>query len=162
MYTVYWIHKRLDYDFNKEGYVGITNNLNRRFREHKNYGNSFVLTSAIKKYGWDNLNKTILVEDIDLELAQLVEEMLRPHQKIGWNLAAGGGDPARGLLKGQDNSLYRGDVYATCIDTGNVTVLKGKADMIANGFLPRHIYSCLNGKRKTHNNHTYKRIEAKK
>lgn len=160
MYTVYWIHKRLDYDFNTQGYIGITKNLHRRFLQHKNYGKSYILTNAINKYGWDNLSKTILVSDIDLELAQLIEEMLRPTKEIGWNIATGGGEPARGLLKGKANPLYRGDVYATCIETGVVTILKGKLDMIEKGFLPKHIYSCLKGKRKSHKGHTYERVEV--
>jgi predicted GIY-YIG superfamily endonuclease len=160
MYTVYWIKKFDHIDFNSQGYIGITKHFKRRLREHSK-GSNLHLKRAISKYGWNNLVTVVIAENIDQELALLIEEMLRPNNQIGWNITKGGGLPPRNPSFGCNNSCSKGLVYATSIKTGELIILNGKRDMINKGFLPKHVYACLTGKRKTHNSHTYTRSEKK-
>jgi hypothetical protein len=80
-YVVYWIHNPEDTDINSQGYVGISNNVNRRMKEHS------------KKMGF--LEGKIL--DVFLcgekEFCKQIEKELRPKKNIGLNIAAGGGIP---------------------------------------------------------------------
>jgi hypothetical protein len=80
-YVVYWIHNPEDTDINSQGYVGISNNVNRRMKEHS------------KKM--DFLEGKIL--DVFLcgekEFCKQIEKELRPKKNIGLNIAAGGGIP---------------------------------------------------------------------
>jgi hypothetical protein len=93
-YCVYWIRERSHTDLMTQGYVGVSGNVKERFASHKGMwsGTNNYLRNAIKKYGWDNLEKTVLlVAEKDYCLG--VERKLRPADKIGWNLTIGGGHP---------------------------------------------------------------------
>jgi hypothetical protein len=57
------------------------------------------------------------------------------------------------------NKKYKGPVLATNIKTGEQLILEGSKDIESKGFNRGHIASCLNGKRKTHNGFTFKRVE---
>ena len=91
-YCVYWISNS-NSSYLDSGYIGITTNFAFRMSTHKrkSVSSNFILSKAILKYGWDSLNKVILVDNIDRELAMLIEQELRPTSFIGWNMAAGGG-----------------------------------------------------------------------
>ena len=87
---VYWIHHKDHINVFNEGYVGVSKNIKRRWNEHRLSAENLHLKHAIKKYGWDSLVKEILLisnEEYCLE----IESKLRPQDKIGWNLAKGGG-----------------------------------------------------------------------
>lgn len=105
MYTVYWIRKEKHTDILSEGYVGITNNFNRRMAEHNRKGSS-ILGKAITKYSWDSLIKQVVVEGIDQELAELCENMLRPCEMIGWNICIGG---LQNVMIGDSNPMRRAE-----------------------------------------------------
>lgn len=86
--SVYWIKKPEHTDMRTEGYIGISNDVGRRFQEHK-YGRSIV-SKAIRKY----TNVELVVLDIlDLDSALDLEKQLRPGPFIGWNQVEGGGIP---------------------------------------------------------------------
>lgn len=75
-----------------QGYIGVSGNLTQRFHHHAKRSQNNHLKNAINKYGWDNLVKQqLLIADeqycLDMELK------LRPNDKIGWNIVAGGGKP---------------------------------------------------------------------
>lgn len=97
MAQVYWIHKAEHTDIFTQGYVGFTSrNLDARFEEHNAEANAEnrrkdVIHKAILKYG-DTLVKEVVVE-CDEEYGLYIEEKLRPHRGIGWNIAKGGGKP---------------------------------------------------------------------
>ena len=107
-YNVYWIHLPEHIDIRSEGYVGITNNLKERFGRHKatarnvNRQRSVHLENAINKYP-DLIYDTVM-QDCEMELAQLIELELRPLPNIGWNIAIGGGLPP--CMKGELNPFY--------------------------------------------------------
>lgn len=92
--SVYWIRCKWHTDYLTQGYVGVTNNIARRIKEHKRNSSdsSAYLKNAIAKYGED-IVYDILYEDIEEELALLVEAELRSSPAIGWNFAEGGGVP---------------------------------------------------------------------
>ena len=90
-----------------EGYIGVSNNANHRWE----YGHNWAvknnrhenprLMNAIKKHGWDNLVKEVVLI-ADSEYCYDVEQKLRPSEKIGWNLAVGGGKPPITKPRGDD------------------------------------------------------------
>jgi group I intron endonuclease len=80
-------------------YIGRTSDFKRRMTEHKQgayskkYNNS--LYRAIRKYGWDNMTKEIIIE-VEPEKAQKIEEeLIIAHNSVrkGYNdtFAGGGG-----------------------------------------------------------------------
>lgn len=90
IYCVYWIRKTDHLDNTTEGYVGITKDLEERLRSHKKNLRRSHFTSAIKKYGWDNLVVEILHNNLFLDQALQIEKELRPQENIGWNSQRGG------------------------------------------------------------------------
>jgi group I intron endonuclease len=91
MYSVY--HIGISPELNT-GYIGITKNTVERFSQHgwKRKKSNRHLQFAFKKYG-DQVFKRVLLSNLDKELAELCEEMLRPEPEIGWNIVKGGGVP---------------------------------------------------------------------
>ena len=90
VYCVYWIHTKEHNDYYKDGYIGITSNFKERMRGHKRSKKDYIINRAIGKYKWDNLLKTILISNINLDQALLLENRLRPNPFIGWNGQSGG------------------------------------------------------------------------
>lgn len=103
---VYWIHLPEQTNVAVEGYVGIAVNFEQRMFAHKSCaktGKEQTLYKAIRKYGWDNLVKEVILisnEDYCLE----IEKKLRPVSRIGWNIAIGGGEITGAHLKGVKQS----------------------------------------------------------
>ena len=90
--SVYWIHHPSHTDMFTQGYIGITTRFARRMFEHKKLSTNKYLSNAIKKYGWDNLIKEVVLV-ADKEYCVDVETKLRSGDEIGWNLVKGGGIP---------------------------------------------------------------------
>ncbi len=96
--NLYWIRHQEHTDIFSQGYVGVSNNVEKRWYDHKTYTQNTHLKHSIQKYGWDNLVKeVVLIGDDDYCLD--VENKLRPNDKIGWNIVAGGGKPPSTLGK---------------------------------------------------------------
>lgn len=98
MSCVYWIRHRDHTDILTQGYVGITENINYRMWRHKRCRTNAHLTNAIKKHGWENLIKEVILIS-STEYCLEIEKKLRPEKEIGWNIAIGGGKPM-GWAKG--------------------------------------------------------------
>jgi predicted GIY-YIG superfamily endonuclease len=91
-HSVYWIRHADHTDLMTQGYIGVTNNSDRRFAQHSRSKENPHFVFAIKKYGWNNLIKTqILIAEEEYCLD--IERKLRPNNSIGWNCIAGGGKP---------------------------------------------------------------------
>jgi hypothetical protein len=105
---VYWIRAKHHSDITSEGYVGVSKNSQKRWlyghkwSHSKDRHDNQHLSNAINKYGWDSLIKTIVLIGEDAYCYEM-EKKLRPSEKIGWNLAAGGCKPPI--------SKYRGETY---------------------------------------------------
>ena len=96
-YNVYWYRLMKDTDKYSQGYIGITNNLGRRHKEHKYSANpknkTFMdthFTRAINKYGLGNIIKEVLHSGLTLQEAMEYERSYRPNLNIGWNCRVGG------------------------------------------------------------------------
>lgn len=80
---------------NGKKYIGITNNIKRRWsRSGKEYENQ-VIGRAFQKYGWDSFTHEILYENITKEKAERLERDIISKLKCrinedGYNVAAGG------------------------------------------------------------------------
>ena len=79
MATLYWVHLPEHTDMFKEGYIGVTPNLQKRIREHKH---------KFKAYANQLIIDTIVIAE--QAYCYSVEKMLRPIRNIGWNKAIGG------------------------------------------------------------------------
>jgi hypothetical protein len=62
-------------------------------------------------------------------------------------------------LRGTKNVNFKVPVLATNIKTKETIILCGTSEMEKAGFQNSNIFKCLNGKRKTHKSHTFKRLE---
>lgn len=96
-YYVYWIHLPEHTDPFTEGYIGVSNNPKKRFREHKlnaesSRGICAVVERAITKHGESILHE-VLIETSE-DWAYFYESKLRPKRGIGWNVAVGGSTPS--------------------------------------------------------------------
>ena len=76
-------------------YVGITKDLNRRWKQHKSSdGSSRYLHPAIKKHGIENFVFTHVADAFDLDCAKFIEKLLIKEKNtkvpFGYNLTDGG------------------------------------------------------------------------
>ena len=96
--SVYWIRHPDHTDMFTQGYIGISSNVKQRWESHSKNSSNLHIGRAVKKYGWDNLIKqVVLIADKAYCLA--VETKLRPANQIGWNVVGGGGNPPSSLGK---------------------------------------------------------------
>lgn len=85
---------------NSKVYIGQSKNVERRFKEYKN-GNSQVIHRAIRKYGYDNVKREILVSCNKLNQKQLdffekfwIKVYNSTDNNYGYNISPGGnGNP---------------------------------------------------------------------
>ena len=88
--TVYVYHIHTEGMSVNEGYVGISVNPKERWTTHKRGKENPYLRNAIQKY---DVKFSILSVHDTVEDALWQEFTLRPSERIGWNLAKGGGKP---------------------------------------------------------------------
>lgn len=89
--VVYHICRSGDTDDLNKGYIGISCEHEGRWGRHKaGYSGSVIVNRAYEKY--DDIVERVLVIG-SKEYCQEVEEKLRPSERIGWNIAKGGGMP---------------------------------------------------------------------
>jgi hypothetical protein len=90
-HVVYWIRHKNHTDIKSEGYVGVTNNFDRRMTVHDysvRSGSEYLVHRAMRKYG-DDILRTVIAKG-DEEFCYFVESELRPVAEVAWNLAPGG------------------------------------------------------------------------
>ena len=180
---VYWIHHKEHTDIFSQGYIGVSDNIQRRWEDHKNGNtNSQHLKNAIKKYGWENLEKKIVIIS-DKSYCLQMEKQLRSRCDLGWNIVVGGGCPPNQtgkirnsatinklsgknhwlfknghLVMGSSNSNFKGPILATNPVTGEQKMLFGARDIKSAGFTTTNVYSCLQIKDKMHKGYMFKRL----
>lgn len=93
--VVYWIHKPEHTDITKQGYVGITHQSAKdRWIDHMSSSrrnpdaNCAVVNRAIRKH--HNLIYEVVLVAGTREYCERIEALLRPTNRIGWNIARGG------------------------------------------------------------------------
>ena len=110
---VYEIEKKI----HKKIYVGQTNNLDRRMQEHKHdERNNHPIHNAIKKYGWENFEVSVLYYGVNYnEKEKEYIKLYKSNRKeYGYNITAGGQDSS-----GENNpqsKLSQSDVYQIISD----------------------------------------------
>lgn len=90
MCYLYWIHRKEDTSIGEQGYVGVADDYEARFAQHRADARTrptYPIHHAINKY--DDLTYEILCVG-DREYIADLENKLRPEPRIGWNLAIGG------------------------------------------------------------------------
>lgn len=98
MAIVYWIRRPEHSDMLSEGYIGVSSRtLEERVAEHvkvsnENHDKVYAVHKAIKSIGIENLVCSVLVIGEEGYCYE-VESKLRPSERIGWNIAAGGSKP---------------------------------------------------------------------
>lgn len=127
---VYWLHTKDHKDIFTEGYVGITNNLKARLRNHKSKKYNAHLRNAINKYGWDNIIKEVILVADDL-YCLMIESQLRNKDNIGWNIVKGGGKPPVSLWNKGVPCLEKVKEAVRKANTGRPNPNKGKRIQIS-------------------------------
>ncbi len=96
--VVYWVRHESHTDMHTQGYIGITSQrVLRRWNEHEraainmDVGRCDALNNAIRKHN-DKIVFQVLLVANTRQYCEQVEGMLRPHKRIGWNIAIGGLD----------------------------------------------------------------------
>jgi hypothetical protein len=105
--AIYWIRSKEHTDITCQGYVGVAKNASKRWWGHKwalkaDRHDNPLLSNAVKKHGWDNLVKEIVLVSEEAYCYE-IEAKLRPSEKIGWNLAIGGCRPPVSKSRGPDH-----------------------------------------------------------
>ena len=102
-HVVYWYHLAMHTDPCTEGYIGVTNDITRRNKEHMRNSNNLHnhFYNAIEYYGKENIILTILYENLSEEQAYNLENIYRPEPNIGWNYAIGGNNTLYEVQKKQ-------------------------------------------------------------
>lgn len=101
---------------NNKVYIGITNDLNRRWRNGNGYANQQLFGNAIRKYGWDNFEHQIMESGLSFEeacnreryyIALFKSNAYRySNPTYGYNLTDGG-EGFHGIDRsGEKNSFY--------------------------------------------------------
>ena len=102
MYPIYIITNTV----NAKQYVGISTDLERRWKRHRNANEGQLIHKAIKKYGVDAFVFTHVADAFDAESAKMIERLLiiehntkMPH---GYNMTDGG-DGTMGMAKTEEH-----------------------------------------------------------
>lgn len=103
---VYWIHYKDHTNPYKEGYVGVTNNIDRRLYEHSSKHSK---CNHVKNRISNGAITTILHIVDTLEEALALELDYRPEENIGWNICKGGSVPPKQDGTHLDTNRLRGD-----------------------------------------------------
>lgn len=87
---------KISNNINNKIYIGITNDYQRRWREHKNNHNkNSIIAKAIQKYGENNFTFEILYSGLSIEDANNKEiELIKKYNSLipnGYNISSGGG-----------------------------------------------------------------------
>ncbi len=121
---IYWYHLDTHSHVLKDGYIGITSNLEQRHYIHSNGKSNRHLKNAFVKYD-DQIQKTILVIG-SINYCLYIEKLLRPLDRIGWNIVAGGGKPP--INTGHSNETKQKiGMSNKGKNTGRPSKLKGKS-----------------------------------
>lgn len=108
---------KIENKINKKIYIGQTNNLDRRMQEHKHdERNNHPIHNAIKKYGWENFEVSVLYYGVNYnEKEKEYIKLYKSNRKeYGYNISAGGQDSS-----GENNpqsKLSQSDVYQIISD----------------------------------------------
>lgn len=122
-HVVYWIHHAKHTNIFTEGYVGVSNNAEKRWQFHRGSATNAHLKSAVKKYGWDSLIKKVVLIGEKTYCFE-IEKKLRSTENIGWNIAPGGGIPPGYRMCGDNHPAKRPENKGRYVGGKNPTAIK--------------------------------------
>lgn len=169
--SVYWIRLPEHDNILEQGYVGISDNVEKRWEVHKRSAENPHLKNAVTKYGWDNLVKEVILVSYR-EYCAYIEEKFRPKNGIGWNINKGGdfppihiGEKHHNYGRGDEMSaekaqFFKAPIVATNLATGQKTIYYGNKQLEAAGFQQPNVSKCVRGKRKSHKGHAFVQLSA--
>ena len=173
MYTIY-IHRN---KINNKAYIGQTClDPKRRWENGSGYRNNPYFYAAIQKYGWDNFEHLIWAEDLTLEEANHIEELLialfnTTDRNYGYNHRTGGNNSKmseaskrkisnsrKGQFAGSNNPAAR--KVAQYDKNNNLIKVWDYAKEVTEvlGIKNTNISACCNGRIKTAGGFTWKYI----
>jgi hypothetical protein len=109
----------------EEGYIGVVNKekgVYRRFLEHASSSKHMKHLIAENNI---EFNQVEVIFEGDLSDCYALEKQLRPKQKIGWNLATGGGGPYYSEI--DDLKKYRSDVQTQRMQNEEIRKKQGES-----------------------------------
>jgi hypothetical protein len=169
--TNFYVYAHIRKDNGACFYIG--KGTNKRYESK--VGRSVYWHNIVNKVGFthniiaNNLSET---EALNFEIA-----LIKSAKNAGFNLCnlTNGGEGVSGYkhtslalkkisesklnIIGEKHPRFKGVVIATNIKTGETIELRGNKDMVNKGFCYKHVSACIKQKRKSHKDHTFKRIE---
>lgn len=105
---------------NGKMYIGITNNTEQRWSGNgRQYKGCTHFYNAIQKYGWNNFEHIIIIDNISFTMANLLEsELIKKYNTIdnGYNIKSGGyGGGSLGKHHHKSKPLYQYDLMGNFI-----------------------------------------------
>lgn len=149
------------WDYNSQGYIGITCDFKKRMRDHFRKPENKHLINVFAKYKKENIEIVKLIENVSKEEVLLLEVMLRPHNNIGWNIKQGG--ELAPCLIGKKNALGNksrtGQVkfLIKAVKDNVELIFRGKKELLEFGFDASSVYKCLY-ENKTHKGYSFIKI----
>jgi predicted GIY-YIG superfamily endonuclease len=134
MHFVYWIKRKEYTDPYTQGYIGVSNNPQKRLLEHYKRTDNLYLKHALEKY--DDIELVILHSEDSRDTVVNFEFQYRPDGRIGWNIIPGGDEPPRNHLteevRGRISKTHKAKgTRPYCANTHSTTAIeKRKASMI--------------------------------
>lgn len=118
-YCVYY-HRNID---NGKMYIGMSKDIKKRWSNAgKQYKECIAFYRAIQKYGWENFEHVIIIDNISKEMACIVEkELIQKYntqdKNFGYNLASGGlgGCTSKGQEHFLSKKVYQYDLEGSFI-----------------------------------------------
>ncbi|MEQ1706122.1 MAG: NUMOD3 domain-containing DNA-binding protein, partial [Rickettsiales bacterium] len=163
-----------------KGYVGITNNYDRRCKQHQNKNGCRLFYRAVKKYGWDNFTHEILENGLTLSEANTFERLHIEQYKTlapnGYNLMTGGDvsthceETRAKLSEANKGKVYSQETIAKMKESGRRKVITPEHRMKLNQSLWGRVHSnetrgkisnANKGKRLGENHHCFGRTGEK-
>lgn len=155
-YCVYY-HRNL---LNNKLYIGISKDVKVRWKNNgTNYKECKYFYRAIQKYGWNNFEHVVLIDNISKELAcifekELIEKYNTQNNNYGYNIASGGfgGCTVKGSSHHNSKKVYQYDLQGNFIQSfpsaKAAAISLGKITSTSRG-ASSHISDVCRGKRKT-------------
>lgn len=138
---------------NGKKYIGITKNFRRRMYQHKSQaikGGKLKLYCAIRKYGWENVDKRVVSIVNTLEEANHLEQFLIKEFELtekGYNLSPGGHTPLPNQSEIQVQRMKDPQVRKVALEALQTPIAKSNRRKSLNTEEYKQLRSNLNRKR---------------